>query len=94
MDHARLMYTSGTTGKSKGVVRPCAADYSSAQNYSSIMDLTSDDTVFTCLPLFHSNAMVMGVYPAMISGCKVIVEEKYSASKFWKWMKDLSLIHI
>ena len=91
MDHARLMYTSGTTGKSKGVVRPCAADYSSAQNYSSIMDLTSDDTVFTCLPLFHSNAMVMGVYPAMISGCKVIVEEKYSASKFWKWMKDFEI---
>ena len=91
MDHARLMYTSGTTGKSKGVVRPCAADYSSAQNYSSIMVLTSDDTVFTCLPLFHSNAMVMGVYPAMISGCKVIVEEKYSASKFWKWMKDFEV---
>ena len=91
MDHARLMYTSGTTGKSKGVVRPCAADYSSAQNYSSIMDLTESDTVFTCLPLFHSNAMVMGVYPAMISGCKVVVEEKYSASKFWKWMKDYEI---
>ena len=91
MDHARLMYTSGTTGKSKGVVRPCAADYSSAQNYSSIMDLVESDTVFTCLPLFHSNAMVMGVYPAMISGCKVVVEEKYSASKFWKWMKDFEI---
>ena len=91
LDHARLMYTSGTTGKSKGVVRPCAADYSSAQNYSSIIDLTNDDTVFTCLPLFHSNAMVMGVYPAMISGCKVVVEEKYSASKFWKWMKDFEI---
>ena len=91
MDHARLMYTSGTTGKSKGVVRPCAADYSSAQNYSSIMDLVESDTVFTCLPLFHSNAMVMGVYPAMISGCKVVVEEKYSASKFWKWMKDFEV---
>ena len=91
LDHARLMYASGTTGKSKGVVRPCAADYSSAQNYSSIMDLTNDDTVFTCLPLFHSNAMVMGVYPAMISGCKVVVEEKYSASKFWKWMKDFEI---
>jgi len=91
LDHARLMYTSGTTGKSKGVVRPCAADYSSAQNYSSIMDITPDDTIFTCLPLFHSNAMVMGVYPAMIRGTKVVIEEKYSASKFWKWMKDFGV---
>ena len=91
LDHARLMYTSGTTGKSKGVVRPCAADYSSAQNYASIMDINPDDTVFTCLPLFHSNAMVMGVYPAMIRGAKVVVEEKFSASKFWKWMKDFEV---
>ena len=91
LDHARLMYTSGTTGRSKGVVRPCAADYSSAMNYSLIMDITSDDVVFTCLPLFHSNAMVMGVYPAMIQGAKVVVEEKYSASNFWKWMKDFKI---
>ncbi|NSW73399.1 AMP-binding protein [bacterium] len=91
LDHARLMYTSGTTGRSKGVVRPCAADYSSAMNYSLIMDITSDDIVFTCLPLFHSNAMVMGVYPAMIQGAKVVVEEKYSASNFWKWMKDFRI---
>ena len=91
LDHARLMYTSGTTGRSKGVVRPCAADYSSAMNYSLVMDITTDDVVFTCLPLFHSNAMVMGVYPAMIQGAKVVVEEKYSASNFWKWMKDFKI---
>ena len=91
LDHARLMYTSGTTGRSKGVVRPCAADYSSAMNYSLIMDITPDDVIFTCLPLFHSNAMVMGVYPAMIQGAKVVVEEKYSASNFWKWMKDFKI---
>ncbi len=88
MDHARLMYTSGTTGRSKGVVRPCAADYSSAYNYCQIMDVGPDDVCFTCLPLFHSNAMVMSVYPALIKGAKSIVEEKYSATQFWKWIKD------
>jgi len=88
MDFARLMYTSGTTGRSKGVMRPCAADYSSARNYAEIMDVGPGDTCFTCLPLFHSNAMVMTVYPALIKGAKVIVEEKYSASQFWKWIKD------
>jgi carnitine-CoA ligase len=88
MDFARLMYTSGTTGRSKGVVRPCAADYSSARNYAEIMDVGPDDVCFTCLPLFHSNAMVMTVYPALIKGAKAVVEEKYSASRFWKWMVD------
>jgi len=88
MDYARLMYTSGTTGRSKGVMRPCAADYSSARNYAEIMDVGSKDVCFTCLPLYHSNAMVMSVYPALIKGAKIVVEEKYSASKFWKWIKD------
>jgi len=88
MDHARLMYTSGTTGRSKGVMRPCAADYSSARNYAEIMDVGPDDVCFTCLPLFHSNAMVMTVYPALIKGAKTVVEEKYSASQFWNWIKD------
>ena len=88
MNYARLMYTSGTTGRSKGVMRPSAADYSSARNYAEIMDVGPDDICFTCLPLFHSNAMVMTVYPALIKGAKVVVEEKYSSSRFWKWMVD------
>ncbi len=88
MDYARLMYTSGTTGRSKGVMRPSAADYSSARNYAEIMDVGPKDICFTCLPLFHSNAMVMTVYPALIKGAKTVVEEKYSASKFWKWIVD------
>jgi crotonobetaine/carnitine-CoA ligase len=88
LDHARLMYTSGTTGRSKGVVRPCQADYQSARNYAEVMDVWEDDICFTCLPLFHSNAMVMTVYPALIMGAKAIVQEKYSATQFWRWMKD------
>jgi crotonobetaine/carnitine-CoA ligase len=88
LDHARLMYTSGTTGRSKGVVRPCQADYQSARNYAEIMDVWNDDVCFTCLPLFHSNAMVLTVYPALIMGARTIVQEKYSATQFWKWMKN------
>lgn len=88
MDYARLMYTSGTTGRSKGVMRPSAADYSSARNYAEIMDVGPKDVCFTCLPLFHSNAMVMTVYPALIKGAKTVVEEKYSARNFWKWIVD------
>ncbi|GBD38439.1 Long-chain-fatty-acid--CoA ligase [bacterium HR37] len=87
-DYARLMYTSGTTGLSKGVVRPSAADYCSARNYAEVMDIGPSDVCFTCLPLFHSNAMVLTVYPALIRGARAVIEEKYSASQFWRWMKE------
>ncbi|MGH7807428.1 MAG: AMP-binding protein [Thermodesulfobacteriota bacterium] len=88
LDHARLMYTSGTTGRSKGVIRPCQADYQTAGNYAEVMDVHPNDVCFTCLPLFHSNAMVLTVYPALVVGARAIVEEKYSAGQFWKWMVD------
>ncbi len=88
MDYARLMYTSGTTGRSKGVMRPSSADYCSARNYMEVMDISSDDVCFTCLPLFHSNAMVLNTYPALIAGARAVIQEKYSATQFWKWIKD------
>ncbi len=90
-DPARLMFTSGTTGRSKGVIRPSAADYSSARNCAEIMDVGAKDVYFTCLPLFHSNAMVLTVYPCLIKGALAVVEEKYSASRFWKWMNDYKI---
>ncbi len=87
-DYARFMYTSGTTGRSKCVVRPSAADYYSARGYVEVMDMTDDDVLFTCLPLFHSNAQVLTTYPALLAGARVAVYERYSSTRFWKWIKE------
>lgn len=88
IDVARLMYTSGTTGRSKGVLKPNAADYYSAKGFCELMDIREDDVLFTCLPLFHSNAQVLTVYPALIAGARVAIYERFSASQFWKWVKE------
>jgi len=88
IDIARLMYTSGTTGRSKGVTKSNAADYYSARGYIEVCDIGPDDVVFTCLPLFHSNAQVLSVYPALIAGAKAAVYGRFSASQFWKWIKE------
>ncbi|HSE83213.1 MAG TPA: AMP-binding protein [Thermodesulfobacteriota bacterium] len=88
IDISRLMYTSGTTGRSKGVVKPHAADYYSARGYVELIELDENDTLFTTLPLFHSNAQVLCVYPALMAGAKVAIYEKFSASQFWKWVKE------
>jgi crotonobetaine/carnitine-CoA ligase len=82
------MYTSGTTGRSKGVTKSHAADYYSARGYVEITETRKNDVLFTCLPLFHSNAQVLCVYPALIAGAKVVIYERFSASQFWHWIKE------
>ena len=44
---------------------------SPGRTYNNVCEVTEDDTLFSCLPLFHSNAQVLAAYPAMIAGARV-----------------------
>jgi crotonobetaine/carnitine-CoA ligase len=96
IDDARIMFTSGTTGRSKGVIKQNAADYFSARgllevirtlNGTALEDL-HNETFFTCLPLFHSNAQVLSAYPALVAGGRIAFVERFSASRFWRQVND------
>ena len=87
-DDARIMFTSGTTGRSKGVIKQHAADYYSARGAIEALAITEQDTLFSCLPLFHSNAQVISAYPALIAGCRMVFEERFSGSRFWRQVID------
>ncbi len=96
VDDARIMFTSGTTGRSKGVIKQNAADYFSARGLLEVVSKTSgrsidelaDDTFFSCLPLFHSNAQVLSGYPALVAGGRVAYTERFSSSRFWQQVID------
>ncbi len=82
-DPQMIIYTSGTTGASKGVLQPHSMIYLSALEYIEALRATPEDVFFTCLPLFHANARILCLFPALILGTKAAIHERFSASRFW-----------
>jgi crotonobetaine/carnitine-CoA ligase len=84
----QIIYTSGTTGPAKPVLHSHAHIYHSALEYIETSRSTPEDIFFTCLPMFHANARILCVYPAMLLGTKVVIYERFSASRFWDWTRQ------
>lgn len=82
-DIQTIIYTSGTTGAAKGVMDPHTKIAHSALEYIEAIRATAGDVFFTCLPLFHANARILCIYPTLLLGAKVVIYEKFSATKFW-----------
>ena len=81
-DSSAIIYTSGTTGPSKGPLITHAWMHTNAERMISMLRMTGDDIYLLYLPLFHGNAQGMVVMPCLITGAKVVLYEKFSASKW------------
>ncbi len=79
-DTAGILYTSGTTGPSKGVVLPYGVGGNFAQGVIDVAKLTSDDVNYVVHPLFHGNAQYMQVLPSLLVGARVSLWPGFSAS--------------
>ncbi|MEV6174053.1 AMP-binding protein [Streptomyces sp. NPDC051954] len=81
-DTAAILFTSGTTGTSRGVRCPQAQFAWWGHNVADALRLTADDTLHTCLPLFHTNALNTLAH-AMTVGASCTVGGRFSASRYW-----------
>jgi carnitine-CoA ligase len=82
-DPMTILFTSGTTGRSKGVVMSHHYYYYAARTIGAGMSVGPDDVLYTCLPLFHVNAQVCTVLAALLFDARVAMYEHFSASTFW-----------
>lgn len=78
-----LMFTSGTTGPSKGVLVANAHAFEYANSVRSILQLRPDDIYYAPLPLFHIAGQWAVVYAALMSGASAVVKSRFSVGEFW-----------
>ena len=87
-DIAVVFYTSGTTGKPKGVMLTAKNVRAVAQIWSEAMNITSEDRMHIVAPLFHCAASHVFSIPTIYKGGTIIIEEAFSPEKTLNTMEQ------
>lgn len=82
-DPVSVFLTSGTTGRSKGVVHSHEAWYSGIEVTSSGRDVQADDVFYLCTPMFHAAAWILNLWTSLRVGAPMVLDRWFSMEGFW-----------
>jgi fatty-acyl-CoA synthase len=83
-DTAFYIFTSGTTGFPKASVMTHRRWLAALAAFGGMgLRLKSSDTLYSCLPLYHNNALTVALSSAINSGATLALGKSFSASRFW-----------
>ena len=77
-DIAAILYTSGTTGRSKGAMLTHANLASNALALIDIWKFTADDVLLHALPVYHTHGLFVGMNTVLLSGGKLLFHRKFN----------------
>lgn len=87
-DTATILFTSGTTGVSKGCLLSHRYAVRTAENMIEPFRVTGEDCVYSPYPLSHIGAAYYDILPTMMTGGRVILRQRFSLSNFWQEVND------
>jgi carnitine-CoA ligase len=90
-----VLWTSGTTGRSKGVMQPHAVWTLWPQRHNEVYrnGVRTGETFYYCMPMYNSGAWIMCIYPALITGSRAALDRRFSATDFWNRIRHFDANH-
>ena len=89
-DTATILFTSGTTGVSKGCMLSHRYAVRTAENMIEPYKITAKDCIYAPYPLSHIGAAYYDILPTMMTGGRVILRDGFSLSMFWPEVQKYS----
>jgi long-chain acyl-CoA synthetase len=83
-DDALLLYTSGTTGRPKGVLLSHDNVLYGGISVRDRFKVESSDRTLCVMPLSHTNALMFSTIPFLMAGASLALRPRFSASSFWE----------
>ncbi len=87
-DLCSILFTSGTTGPSKGVMVTHAQAFLTARQSVEGMRVTGADAYYCAHPLFHMSPRFCAIYAALLTGAKVSLDVRFSARDWLRRVRE------
>jgi malonyl-CoA/methylmalonyl-CoA synthetase len=88
-DPAALVYTSGTTGRSKGAILTHNNFLANTVNLLACWRITEAERYLAVLPLFHVHGLGNGVHVWLASGCRMRLTERFDINRAPAWFEEI-----
>lgn len=93
-DTNAVLWTSGTTGKSKGVMQSHNVWLAWAQEHNTRRGgIREGERFYACVPMYNSGGWITNIYPALVEGVPACIDKRFSVSTFWDRIRHYGASH-
>jgi len=84
LDPVQVWWSSGTTGKSKGVMHAHSSILHLAGQGRLYADANPDDVFYSCTPMYLGSPWTGTIWPSLTAGVGAAIDKRFSATQFWE----------
>jgi malonyl-CoA/methylmalonyl-CoA synthetase len=91
-DLASILYTSGTTGRSKGAMLTHGNLYSNADSLRRVWEFSRDDVLLHALPVFHIHGLFVATNVSLLSGATILLLPRFEPDAIFQALPQASVM--